>query len=58
MSRVLMFLVGITFVGGGTYIAKSSLEAKNMLESAMFGLMGVAIGLFLLICAIAGPPVQ
>lgn len=56
MDRFLMFMVGVTFVGGGTYIARCSLEAKNMLESAVFGLLGVAIGLFLLICAIAGPP--
>jgi hypothetical protein len=56
MDRVLMALVGITFVAGGTYISKCSLDAKNMMESAMFGLMGVGIGLFLLVCAFVGPP--
>ncbi len=56
MDQVLMFVVGVTFVAGGTYIAKSALDAKNMIESALFGLMGVAIGLFLLICSINGAP--
>lgn len=56
MDKVLMIVIGITFIAGGTYIAKCSLEAKNLIESALFGLMGVAVGLFLLITAAVGPP--
>ena len=51
-----MATVGLTFVGGGAYIAKCSLEAKNLIETALFGLMGVAIGLFLIISSLVGPP--
>lgn len=51
-----MFLVGATLVFGGGLISKSSLEAKNLIECALFGLLGVSFGLFLVICAIAGPP--
>ena len=51
-----MFTIGLTFVTGGGYIAKSSLDAKNLMETALFGLLGVTVGLFLLICSIVGPP--
>lgn len=56
IERLLMFIVGVTFVAGGGYIAKSSLDAKNLMETALFGLLGVTIGLFLVICALCGPP--
>lgn len=56
IERLLMFVVGLTFVLGGGLIAKSSLEAKNLMECALFGLVGVSAGLFLLICAVCGPP--
>lgn len=55
-ERFLMFTIGITFVTGGTYIAKSSLDAKNLMECALFGLLGVTAGLFLVISAVTGPP--
>lgn len=56
MDRILMTLVGLVFVVGGVYLARCGLEAKNMVESAMFGLMGVTIGLFLIVTAFVGPP--
>lgn len=56
IERFLMFTIGITFVAGGGYIAKSSLDAKNLVETALFGLLGVTAGLFLVICSIVGPP--
>lgn len=56
MDRILMFMVGAIFVIGGAYISKSSLDAKNFMESAIFGLMGVSVGLFLVIMAVTGPP--
>lgn len=56
IDRLLMIIVGLTFVLGGGYIAKNSLDAKNLMETALFGLLGVAAGLFLLIAAVCGPP--
>ncbi len=56
MDRILMAIVGITFLAGGLFIAKNALDAKNLMETAWFGLLGVATGLFLLISAICGPP--
>lgn len=55
IERLLMFIVGVTFVAGGGFIAKSSLDAKNLMETAMFGLLGLMAGLFLIITAICGP---
>lgn len=51
-----MLLVGLSFLGGGLWIAKCSLETKNLMETAIFGLMIVATGLFLIVSAVAGPP--
>lgn len=56
LERFLMLSVGVVFVVGGGIIAKSSLEAKNLMEVALFGLLGVSAGLFLVICAFGGPP--
>lgn len=51
-----MVLVGLVFITGGGLIAKNSLDAKNLIETALFGLLGVSAGLFLVICALVGPP--
>jgi hypothetical protein len=56
IDRIMMFLVGVTFIGGGAFIAKNSLDAKNLIETALFGLLGVGVGIFLLISACFGPP--
>ncbi|MFN8655376.1 MAG: hypothetical protein U0105_03480 [Candidatus Obscuribacterales bacterium] len=58
VDRLLMLLVGVTFLGGGLWIAKSALDSKNLMETSIFGLMVVATGLFLIVAAIAGPPDQ
>ena len=55
-ERILEFIVGVVFVLGGGFIAKNALDAKNMIETALFGLLGVSAGLFLLICCFLGPP--
>jgi hypothetical protein len=55
-DRILMAIVGITFIIGGGIIARSSLEAKNLIQTAIFGMIGVAVGMFLVISAICGPP--
>jgi hypothetical protein len=56
LDSILMVVVGLVFVVGGSYLSYCSLGAQNMIESAMFGLMGVAIGLFLIATAFFGPP--
>ena len=55
-QRVLEFIVGVVFVLGGGFVAKNALDAKNMIETALFGLLGVSAGLFLVICAFLGAP--
>lgn len=55
-EKCLEFIVGIVFVLGGGFISKNALDAKNMIETALFGLLGVSAGLFLLICVFCGPP--
>jgi hypothetical protein len=56
IDRILMLAVGLTFLGGGLWISKSALDSKNLMETAIFGLMVVATGLFLIVSSIAGPP--
>ena len=55
MDRVLMFVIGAIFVGAGGSFVKGALDARNLIESALFGLLGVGIGLFLCVVAIVGP---
>ncbi len=54
--RISLFLVGIIFIGAGGLFVKDSMEAKDLIESTLFALFGVAIGVFLVIIAIFGPP--
>lgn len=56
LEKVLQFIIGIVFVFGGGYIAKSSLDAKNMIEAALFGLLGVMVGFFLIMVVFCGAP--
>ncbi|MBK9146059.1 MAG: hypothetical protein IPM23_26635 [Candidatus Melainabacteria bacterium] len=52
-----MFIVGAVFVFGGSVICKQAFEdAKNVLESTVFGLAIVAVGLLLCVWSIFGPP--
>jgi hypothetical protein len=52
-----MFVVGSVFLGGGLVFIKQSLEdAKNVVESVLFALMGVATGLWLCFWALFGIP--
>lgn len=52
-----MFIVGSVFVFGGSVICRDAFEdAKNVLESTIFGLMIVGVGLALCIWAFTGPP--
>lgn len=58
MDRFMILLVGAIFVGGGGLLAKAAFDKdlKNVIEAVLFGLMGVAFGLFLCYVAIFGPP--
>jgi hypothetical protein len=52
-----MFVVGSVFLGGGLIFVKQSLDdAKNVVESIIFSLMGVMTGLWLCWWAISGIP--
>jgi hypothetical protein len=57
IERILMFIVGSVFLGGGLVFVKQSLDdAKNVVESVLFALMGVATGLWLCFWALFGIP--
>ena len=57
LERIMMFLVGFVFLGGGLVFFKQAFEStKNALHTMLFGLMGVATGLWLCIWAIVGIP--
>ncbi len=56
LLRVLLFVVGGIFIGAGARFIKDSMEAKDLIESTLFALLGVVIGLFLVGVALVGPP--
>jgi hypothetical protein len=57
VQRVLMFLVGLVFLGGGTIFTFQAFEdAKNVFETLIFSLMGAAVGLTLIVWTFTGPP--
>lgn len=57
IESVIMFIVGSVFVAGGAVICKQAFEdAKNVLESTIFGVGIVGVGLALCIWSITGPP--
>ena len=39
LEQVLMVIVGVAFVAGGAVIAKGSIDSKNLIEVAIFGLL-------------------
>lgn len=52
-----MFVVGAIFLGGGLVFVRQAFDdAKNVLESVIFALMGVATGIWLCFWAITGIP--
>ncbi len=57
LESIIMFIVGSVFVYGGAVICRQAFEdAKNVLESTIFGLGIVGVGLALCIWAFTGPP--
>ncbi|HEY9785811.1 MAG TPA: hypothetical protein V6D17_10445 [Candidatus Obscuribacterales bacterium] len=55
-TRILSFILGLVFIGGGLIFVKQALDSKNLIESVLFALMGVMTGLFLCVTAVMGPP--
>jgi|LNFM01.2.fsa_nt_gb hypothetical protein len=57
IERILLFILGAIFVGGGGIFTVQSFEdAKNVFEALLFSLMLVAAGLCFVIWSIYGPP--
>lgn len=56
LEQCLMVVIGLIMIAGGGFIARGALDSKNLIETALFGLIGVGTGLFLIICAFCGPP--
>lgn len=55
-TRILSFILGLVFLGGGLVFVKQALDSKNLIESVLFAMMGVVMGLFLCVTAVMGPP--
>lgn len=57
IERIMMFVVGAVFLGGGLVFLKQAFDdSKNPIESALFSLLGVATGIWLCLWAITGIP--
>ena len=57
LESILMFVIGAVFVyGGGVICIQAFEDAKNVLESCIFGLCILGVGLALVIWAFTGPP--
>ena len=57
IERVMMFIVGAVFIGGGGVFARQAFEdAKNVFETLIFSMAGVAVGLALCVWSFTGPP--
>jgi hypothetical protein len=57
LERLMMFIVGAVFLGGGLIFVKQAFDdSKNVIESVLFALMGVGAGIWLCLWAIIGIP--
>ena len=56
LMRISLFVVGVIFAAVGGRFVKDSMEAKDLIESTLFGLLGGAVGLLLIGVAFFGPP--
>gem|GEM_PF-5066445 len=55
MERVLSFILGLVYIGGGAFFVRSSIAARNFLIAVFIGIFGIAIGLFLCYAAFLPP---
>ena len=57
LLRLMMFIVGAVFLGGGLIFVKQAFDdSKNVIESVLFALMGVGTGIWLCLWALFGIP--
>ncbi len=57
VESIIMFVMGAIFVYGGAALTYQAFDdAKNVLESSIFGLGIVAVGLTLIVWSFTGPP--
>lgn len=57
IERVLMFIIGAVFIGGGGIFTLQAFEdAKNVFEALIFSILIVAVGCCLCVWTFTGPP--
>lgn len=57
LERILLFIIGLVFMGGGGVLTKQGFEdAKNVFETIVFGMLIITMGLLLCIWTFTGPP--
>jgi hypothetical protein len=57
VESIIMFVMGAIFVYGGAALTYNAFDdAKNVLESCIFGLGIVTVGMTLMVWAFTGPP--
>jgi uncharacterized membrane protein len=57
LERVMMFIVGAVFLGGGLIFVKQAFDAsKDVIKSVLFALLGVGTGIWLCLWALMGIP--
>lgn len=56
MLRILMFVIGAIFAGASFALTKDAIfsQRRNVMESAIFGLLGMCVGVFLCVYAFTG----
>jgi hypothetical protein len=53
----MMLIVGAVFLGGGLLFVKQAFDgSKDVIQSVLFGILGVATGIWLCLWAITGIP--
>ena len=56
-ERIMMLIVGAVFLGGGLLFVKQAFDgSKDVIQSVLFGILGVATGIWLCLWAITGIP--
>ncbi len=57
LEKILLFIIGLTFVGGGGILTKQAFEdAKNVFACIIFGMLVASVGVLLCVWTFTGPP--
>lgn len=57
LEKILLFIIGLTFVGGGGVLTKQAFDdAKNVFECIIFGMLVASVGVLLCVWTFTGPP--